>query len=64
MVGWTFPGRRRQGKRIRKGLDWGAQNGLNPNDPKWAAAVGVAALGSLTFVDVLEAIGAGLVIVF
>jgi RHS repeat-associated protein len=34
IIGWTVPDNQ-TGNRIPKTLDWGKQNGLNPDDPKW-----------------------------
>ena len=60
--GWTLPGKgNKTGQRIPKTLQWGTENGLDPNDPKWAqmaAGAGAAAATSLTIMQILEYLGA------
>ena len=57
VIGWTIPGKgTEKGKRIRKDLDWGKANGLDPTDPKWVA-VGIGAVSVLEF---LEWLGLGI----
>ena len=45
-VGWNLP--TPDGKGASKGLDWGRQHGLDPNDPRWKAAIQGATEGAAT----------------
>jgi RHS repeat-associated protein len=62
VIKWSIPTKGGdKGRRIVKGLDWGSQNGLDPNDPKWQMVSGAAAagVGALTATQILEGIAAG-----
>lgn len=49
IVGWQVPSP--DGKGTRKPLEWGAANGLNPNDPKWALMGAAGAAGAAAAAD-------------
>jgi hypothetical protein len=53
VVGWTIPNSQ-TGKRIDKPLQWGVDNGLNPNDAKWVAMGAAAGAGAMTIWEILE----------
>jgi hypothetical protein len=63
ITGWTLPGKgNKSGQRVPKTLQWGRENGLNPDDPRWtkmAVGVGAAAAGGLTVMQILEYGAAG-----
>jgi RHS repeat-associated protein len=63
ITGWTLPGKgNKTGQRVPKTLQWGRENGLNPDDPRWtkmAVGVGAAAAGGLTVMQILEYGAAG-----
>ena len=56
VVGWTIPNSQ-TGKRIDKPLQWGVDNGLNPNDAKWVAMGAAAGVGAMTVWEILEGLG-------
>jgi len=64
IIGWSLSGKGADtGKRINETLDWGRNNGLDPFAPEWAVkAVAVGAVGAITFSEVLEILGAGILI--